>query len=123
MAEGGSTLSPAAARALVRHTAQPETAAAHATPETNAERVRRAAALTHREREVAVLVAQGLTNSEIAAHLFISPLTAKTHVNRAMRKLEAGDRGQLVIAVFEAGLLQPGGHPGPTDRPDVPDAP
>ncbi|MFE9890436.1 response regulator [Streptomyces scopuliridis] len=105
VANGGASLSPAAARALVQHTAKPEPTSPHTTPETNTERERRAATLTERERQVAALVAQGLTNQEIAAHLFISPLTAKTHVNRAMRKLHARDRGQLVVAVFETGLI------------------
>lgn len=63
--------------------------------------------LTAREREVVVLVARGLSNSEIAAHLVISPLTAKTHVNRAMTKLHARDRAQLVVLAYESGLVIP----------------
>jgi DNA-binding NarL/FixJ family response regulator len=65
-------------------------------------------ALTEREREVLALVARGLTNAEIGARLFLSPLTAKTHVSRIMAKLAARDRVQLVITAYEAGLVRPG---------------
>ncbi|MGW5382473.1 response regulator [Nocardia sp. NPDC003963] len=65
------------------------------------------AELTNREREVVVLVARGLSNDEIAARLVISPLTAKTHVNRAMTKLHARDRAQLVVLAYESGLVAP----------------
>jgi DNA-binding NarL/FixJ family response regulator len=65
-------------------------------------------ALTEREREVMVLVAGGLTNDEIAARLVISPATAKTHVSRAMVKLGARDRAQLVVFAYESGLVRPG---------------
>jgi DNA-binding NarL/FixJ family response regulator len=54
------------------------------------------------------LVAQGLTNDEIAQHLFLSPLTAKTHVSRIMQKLHARDRAQLVVIGYESGLVAPG---------------
>jgi len=60
--------------------------------------------LTEREREVLVLVAEGLTNDEIGRRLFMSPSTAKTHVNRAMTKLHARDRAQLVVIAYETGL-------------------
>ncbi|MEU1998134.1 response regulator transcription factor [Nocardia gamkensis] len=65
------------------------------------------AGLTNREREVVTLVARGLSNDEIAEHLVISPLTAKTHVNRAMTKLHARDRAQLVVLAYESGLVIP----------------
>ncbi|MCA2213508.1 response regulator [Jidongwangia harbinensis] len=65
------------------------------------------AGLTNRERETVVLVAQGLSNEQIAARMVISPLTAKTHVNRAMAKLHARDRAQLVILAYESGLVAP----------------
>ena len=65
-------------------------------------------ALTDREREVLVLVGRGLSNAEIAATLFLSPLTAKTHVSRIMTKLGARDRVHLVVAAYEAGLVRPG---------------
>jgi DNA-binding NarL/FixJ family response regulator len=61
--------------------------------------------LTNREREVAALVSRGLSNEEIAAHMVISPATAKTHVSRAMTKLGARDRAQLVVFAFESGLV------------------
>jgi DNA-binding NarL/FixJ family response regulator len=64
--------------------------------------------LTEREREVMALVAEGLTNDEIAQRLFISPATAKTHVSRAMMKLGARDRAQLVVFAYESGLVRPG---------------
>ncbi|MGP3535049.1 response regulator [Microbacterium sp. RD1] len=64
--------------------------------------------LTEREREVLHLVAQGLTNEEIATRLFLSPLTAKTHVSRILQKLHARDRVQLVVLAYESGLVAPG---------------
>ncbi len=68
--------------------------------------------LTERERDVLALVGQGLTNEEIGARLFLSPLTAKTHVSRIIGKLGARDRVQLVITAYESGLVRPGGIPG-----------
>jgi DNA-binding NarL/FixJ family response regulator len=67
------------------------------------------ASLTDREREVVALVAAGLSNDEIATRLVVSPLTAKTHVSRAMIKLAARDRAQLVVIAYEHGLAEPGG--------------
>ncbi|GIE76935.1 DNA-binding response regulator [Actinoplanes philippinensis] len=63
--------------------------------------------LTAREREIVELVARGLSNDEIAARMVISPLTAKTHVNRAMMKLHCRDRAQLVVWAYESGLIAP----------------
>ena len=63
--------------------------------------------LTEREREVMVLVGEGLSNDEIAARLVISPATAKTHVSRTMVKLGARDRAQLVVFAYEGGLVRP----------------
>ncbi|MEV0846907.1 response regulator transcription factor [Streptomyces sp. NPDC049954] len=67
----------------------------------------RLATLTTREREVLVQVAGGLSNDEIAERLAVSPLTVKTHVNRAMAKLGARDRAQLVVIAYESGLVRP----------------
>jgi DNA-binding NarL/FixJ family response regulator len=64
--------------------------------------------LTDREREVVALAASGLSNEEIAAELYISPATARTHVSRAMIKLNARDRAQLVVFAYESGLVSPG---------------
>jgi DNA-binding NarL/FixJ family response regulator len=64
------------------------------------------AALTHREREIVALVAIGLTNDEIARRLVVSPLTAKTHVNRSMMKLGVRDRAALVVFAYQAGLVR-----------------
>ncbi len=63
--------------------------------------------LTNREREAVALVAQGLSNDQIADRLVISPMTAKTHINRAMAKLHARDRAQLVVLAYESGLVAP----------------
>jgi DNA-binding NarL/FixJ family response regulator len=68
-------------------------------------------ALTPREREVVALVGAGLSNDEIAEKLYLSPLTAKTHVSRAMTKLGARDRAQLVVFAYESGLVTPGSGP------------
>jgi DNA-binding NarL/FixJ family response regulator len=65
--------------------------------------------LTNRERQVVALVARGLSNDEIAHHLVINPTTAKTHVSRAMIKLNARDRAQLVVLAYESGLVAPKG--------------
>jgi DNA-binding NarL/FixJ family response regulator len=68
--------------------------------------------LTEREREVLALVGHGLTNDEIASKLFLSPLTAKTHVSRIMQKLAARDRVQLVVTAYETGLVRTGWNAG-----------
>ncbi|WP_329125187.1 response regulator transcription factor [Streptomyces sp. NBC_01465] len=67
--------------------------------------------LTRRECEVTALAARGLTNEEIAAHMVISPFTAKTHISRAMTKLGARDRAQLVVFAYESGLVVAQGNP------------
>jgi DNA-binding NarL/FixJ family response regulator len=67
----------------------------------------RLAVLTQREREVLALVGEGLSNQEIAARLVLSPATARTHVSRAMVKLRARDRAQLVVVAYQTGLVSP----------------
>jgi len=67
--------------------------------------------LTEREREVLALVAYGLSNDDIAGRLYLSPLTVKTHVNRAMTKLGVRDRAQLVVIAYQTGLVKPGESP------------
>jgi DNA-binding NarL/FixJ family response regulator len=64
--------------------------------------------LTEREREILGLVAEGLSNDEIAVRLYLSPLTTKTHVSRILAKLDARDRAQLVVIAYESGLVIPG---------------
>jgi DNA-binding NarL/FixJ family response regulator len=97
---GDTLLSPSATRALVsRVLAQPGTRVSHGALLDR---------LTPREREVLTLVALGLSNDQIAHQLYISPTTAKTHVNRTMMKLDARDRAQLVIIAYETGVVSPG---------------
>ncbi|MFJ4037980.1 response regulator [Microbacterium sp. NPDC090007] len=99
--EGGALLSPVATRAMIeKYVRRSETIAPRDAPSL--------AMLTEREREVLALVARGRSNDEVAASLFISPHTAKTHVKNTMLKLAAHDRAQLVIAAYESGLLVPG---------------
>ncbi|MFJ8583400.1 response regulator [Streptomyces sp. NPDC093595] len=101
-AAGEALLSPAATKALTgRFLAQAPDGTAPS------ERSDRIAALTVREREVLVLVGGGHSNDEIADRLEVSPLTVKTHVNRAMAKLGARDRAQLVVTAYETGLVRP----------------
>jgi DNA-binding NarL/FixJ family response regulator len=94
----GDALSPAVTRSLVSEfIARPPDARACAGMEM----------LTNREREVVALVAHGLNNDEIAATMVLSPTTAKTHVSRAMTKLGARDRAQLVVFAYQSGLVHP----------------
>ncbi|MGW3007333.1 response regulator [Streptomyces sp. NPDC001219] len=103
VAAGDSLLSPTATKALIaRFLAQPAPPSGRAAPP-------QLAALTPREREVVTLVAAGLSNDEIAERLFVTPLTAKTHANRAMTKLGARDRAQLVVIAYQTGLARPDG--------------
>jgi DNA-binding NarL/FixJ family response regulator len=95
---GDALLSPAVTRKLVSEfVARPPDAHSSAGLET----------LTNREREVLALVAHGLSNDEIAAAMTLSPTTAKTHVSRAMTKLGARDRAQLVVFAYQTGLVRP----------------
>ena len=100
VARGDALLSPSVTRTLIssiagRGPAQPVDASV-------------LSVLTDREREVLARVAAGMSNDEIGAALFMSPLTAKTHVNRMMAKLGARDRAQLVVIAYETGLVRPG---------------
>ena len=99
VAGGDALLSPGATRRLIG-----EFASRAKEPTRSAELDR----LTEREREVMGLVAEGLTNEEIAGRLYMSPATSKTHVSRAMVKLGARDRAQLVVLAYESGLVRPG---------------
>jgi DNA-binding NarL/FixJ family response regulator len=98
VARGDALLAPAVTRTLIS-----EFASSHPPAHPTAGRD----VLTAREQEVVELVARGLSNDEIAAHMVISPLTAKTHVNRAMTKLHCRDRAQLVVWAYESGLVTP----------------
>jgi DNA-binding NarL/FixJ family response regulator len=99
VAAGDSLLSPRATRSLIAEYAT------RAKPVDLSPSLDR---LTDREREVMGHVAAGLSNDEIAERLYISPTTAKTHVSRAMTKLGARDRAQLVVYAYETGLVRPG---------------
>jgi DNA-binding NarL/FixJ family response regulator len=102
VAGGDALLSPRATRSLIaRFLAQPR----DGVPEL-ADKV--LDVLTEREREMVALVAHGLSNEDIAGRLFLSPLTVKTHVNRAMSKLRARDRAQLVVLAYQTGLVRAG---------------
>ncbi|MFC9652977.1 MULTISPECIES: response regulator [unclassified Streptomyces] len=104
-AAGEALLSPAATKGLIAtFLAQGAGSGEGADPVVSPERLD---ALTVREREVLVLVAGGHSNDEIAERLQVSPLTVKTHVNRAMAKLGARDRAQLVVIAYESGLVRP----------------
>jgi DNA-binding NarL/FixJ family response regulator len=99
VADGEALLSPAVTRRLI---------AEFAARTRSARQVPGVAELTAREREVVTLIGTGLSNDEIAGQLFVSGSTVKTHAGRAMMKLAARDRAQLVVAAYEAGLVQPG---------------
>ncbi|RJL35447.1 response regulator [Bailinhaonella thermotolerans] len=100
-ARGDALLAPSITRRLIhRFVTQPLTTGSPAALEE----------LTNREREAVALVARGLSNDQIADRMLITPMTAKTHVNRAMAKLRARDRAQLVVLAYESGLVTP---PGP----------
>mgnify|MGYP001244518299 CR=1 FL=1 len=98
VAEGDALLSPGVTRTLISEfVARPTSAVSTADLRY----------LTPREREVVALVGHGLSNAEIAERLIVSPTTAKTHVSRAMAKVHARDRAQLVVFAYESGLVQP----------------
>jgi DNA-binding NarL/FixJ family response regulator len=106
---GEALLSPAVTQRLISEfVARPPDALASAGTE----------ALTGREREVVAMVAHGLSNDEIAAAMVLSPMTVKTHVSRAMTKLGARDRAQLVVFAYQTGLVSPRGPSPPGHQPD-----
>jgi DNA-binding NarL/FixJ family response regulator len=112
VASGEALLSPSATRRLISEFAsqpQPQVPSAEQLEE-----------LTAREREVIALVAAGLRNDEIAERFVISPATVKTHVSRALRKLDARDRAQLVAIAYQLGLVRPGARRALRAVPDVP---
>ncbi len=104
VARGDALLSPSITRKLITDLAS--------RPDGNRATGHELDALTEREREVLTLVAAGLSNDEIAGRLYVSPLTAKTHVSRIMTKLDARDRAQLVVLAYECGLVVPGQRAG-----------
>lgn len=111
MPSAAPSMSPAATRAVFACSFSAAATGSRPRPQS-----RELALLTPREPEVVNLVALGLSNTEIAARLVLSPLTAKTHVSRAMAKVGARDRAQLVVFAYQSGLLSPrqyGSTPGP----------
>ncbi|HEY4462732.1 MAG TPA: response regulator transcription factor, partial [Streptosporangiaceae bacterium] len=108
VARGDALLSPSVTRRLIT-----DLASRPAAPAGGPAGGRALSVLTDREREVMALVAAGLSNDEIGARLYLSPLTAKTHVSRIMTKLNARDRAQVVVLAYETGLVTPGSQPLP----------
>ena len=100
VAAGGGTLSAAASAVLIGQVAE------HKAPVVDAALLDRFGALTPRERDVVIAIATGLDNAQIAADMFVSPFTVKTHANRAMAKVGARDRAQLVSFTYRAGLAE-----------------
>ena len=101
VAAGDALLAPAVTRRMVERFAR--------FPAPGAARMQELAELSEREVEVLRLVAQGLTNAEIASQLFLSPATVKSHVARILGKLQLRDRVQAVVLAYETGLVEPGG--------------
>ncbi|MFC8097798.1 response regulator [Streptomyces sp. NPDC057363] len=101
VAAGDSLLSPGATRTLIsRFLALPHHEASTSVPDVME-------VLTEREREVTALAAHGRSNVEIAEELVVSPLTVRSHIQRAMNKLHARDRAQLVVHAYRSGLVKP----------------
>jgi DNA-binding NarL/FixJ family response regulator len=100
VAAGDAVVSPRVTRRLLEEYAQ--------APPPSGDQYPQLAALTDREREVLVLVARGLSNAEIAANLYVSEATVKSHVGRILSKLGLRDRVQVVVLAYESGLIRPG---------------
>jgi DNA-binding NarL/FixJ family response regulator len=105
---GEALLSPSVTRRLISSFASQAASAPGRPPADRTANGTDLSRLTEREREVMALVAQGLSNEEIAGRHYLSPLTTKTHVSRIMTKLAARDRAQLVVIAYESGLVVPG---------------
>ncbi len=103
VAAGEALLAPGVTRRLISEFARLR-------PATSAAARPALASLTPRETEVLILVAEGLSNQQLAARLVVTEETVKTHVSRVLRKLGLRDRTQAVIAAYESGLVVPGGH-------------
>jgi DNA-binding NarL/FixJ family response regulator len=104
VAAGDAVISPRVTRRLLEEYAQ----VLPLSPGQQAQRYPQLDALTEREREVLIAVARGLSNTEIAAALYVSEATVKSHVGRILAKLGLRDRVQVVVLAYEAGLIQPG---------------
>ncbi len=112
VAAGEALLAPSVTRHLIEEFVRSRPSSRPAAPEL--------AELTEREVEVLTLVARGLSNSEIADELFVTPATVKTHVSRLLMKLAARDRAQLIVVAYESGLVTAGpsaARPGPRPAP------
>jgi DNA-binding NarL/FixJ family response regulator len=108
VASGDAVVSPRVTRRLLEEYAQQLPVADADAGAAQADRYPQLASLTEREREVLAVVAQGLSNTEIAASLFVSETTVKSHVGRILAKLGLRDRVQIVVLAYESGLVTPG---------------
>jgi DNA-binding NarL/FixJ family response regulator len=108
VASGDAVVSPRVTRRLLEEYAQQLPVADASVSPGQADRYPQLASLTEREREVLAVVAQGLSNTEIAASLFVSETTVKSHVGRILAKLGLRDRVQIVVLAYESGLVKPG---------------
>lgn len=110
VAAGDALIEPKVMRRLVETFVATRPRAGWGSQESADRRKAALASLTDREREILLLVARGLSNEEIAADLFISPATVKTHLARVMAKTDSHDRAQLVVFAYETGLVSPAGR-------------
>ena len=112
VASGEALIAPSVTRRLLERFVQ-------ASPSADAGRDRQVGQLTEREREVLELVAQGLSNREIADRLVLAEPTVKTHVSHLLLKLDLRDRAQLVVLAYESGIVRPGSRPRPDPSSDA----